>query len=371
MDESLTLWGILLTLTALGLWLEHRYRWAARVGGSLIILLLAALCANLGVIPQQSAVYDTIYGPVTSLAIVWLLLLVNLQDVRRLGRSALLAFGIAAVGTLMGALLASLLFHSRFGGDTPRLAGSLAASYIGGSLNFVSVGRALNLTDLLFSAATTADNLLTAVWLGFTLTLPSVLARFYPQRSATDALALSPLPTASAIAPLDLAILLSLGMGVLVLATALHQFWPVIPTVVWLTTLSVAIAQFQWVRYLRGTGALGMFSLNLFFTVIGAGTHLPSLVPVGVEIVLFAATIVFSHGVVIFGLGYLFKLDVELLALASQAAVGGPTTAAAQASGRHQPALLGVGITLGLLGYGVANYLGLAMAQLLNWLELG
>jgi len=199
MDESLTLWGILLTLTALGLWLEHRYRWAARVGGSLIILLLAALCANLGVIPQQSAVYDTIYGPVTSLAIVWLLLLVNLQDVRRLGRSALLAFGIAAVGTLMGALLASLLFHSRFGGDTPRLAGSLAASYIGGSLNFVSVGRALNLTDLLFTAATTADNLLTAVWLGFTLTLPSVLARFYPPRSATDALALSPLPTASSL----------------------------------------------------------------------------------------------------------------------------------------------------------------------------
>lgn len=371
MDETLTLWGILLTLTALGLWLEHRYRWAARVGASLIILLLAALCANLGIIPQEAAVYEIIYGPVTSLAIVWLLLLVNLQDVHRLTRSALLAFGIAAVGTLLGALLASVIFHDRFGGDTPRLAGSLAASYIGGSLNFVSVGRALHLTDLLFSAATTADNVLTAIWLGLTLTVPSFLARFYPQPSAPKTFTLASIPTTSAIAPLDLAILLSLGMGVLVLATALHQFWPVIPTVVWLTTLSVAIAQFRWVRYLRGTGALGIFSLHLFFSVIGAGTYLPALVPVGGEIVLFAATIVFSHGLVTFGLGYLFKLDVELLALASQAAVGGPTTAVAQASGRHQPALLGIGITLGLLGYGVANYLGLAMAQLVSWLKLG
>ncbi len=371
MDENLILWGILLTLTALGFWLEHRYRWAARLGASLIILLLAAVCANLGVIPQQSPVYDTIYGPITSLAVVWLLLLVNLQDLRRLGRSALVAFAIATLGTLIGAFLASVIFYNRLGADIPRLAGSLAASYIGGSLNFVAVGRTLNLTDLLFSAATTADNLLTAIWFGVTLTLPSLLQRFYHQRLEQDALPLNPLPTTTAIAPLDLAILLSLGTGILVLATALHQAWPVVPTVVWLTTLSLGIAQCQWVRYLRGTGALGMFSLNLFFTVIGAGTHLPSLVPVGMDIILFAATIVFSHGLLTFGLGYFFKLDVELLALASQAAVGGPTTAAAQATGRHQPGLLGVGITLGLLGYGLANYLGLALAEVLQRIGLG
>ncbi|WP_460193558.1 DUF819 family protein [Thermosynechococcus sp. FA-CM-4201] len=371
MDESLTLWGILLTLTALGLWLEHRFRWAARLGSSLIILMLAALCANLGLIPQQSPVYDTIYGTITSLAIVWLLLLVNLQDVRRLGRSALLAFALASLGTLVGALLASVLFHSRFLGDTPRLAGSLAASYIGGSINFVGVGRALNLSDLLFSAATTADNLLTAIWLATTLSLPSLLARVYPPPDEREAGTVTPLPTTSAIAPLDLAILLSLAVAILVLSMALHQFWPLIPTVVWLTTLSLALAQFKWMRYLRGTGALGMFGLNLFFTVIGAGTHVPSLIPVGLEMILFTTVIVFTHGLVTFGLGALLKLDLELIALASQAAVGGPTTAVAQATGRHQPQLMGVGITLGLLGYAIANYLGLALAQALGWMGLG
>ncbi|MFN4278792.1 DUF819 domain-containing protein [Thermosynechococcus sp.] len=371
MDESLTLWGILLTLTALGLWLEHRFRWAARLGSAPIILILAALCANLGIIPQRSPVYDTIYGTITSLAIVWLLLWVNLQDVRRLGRSALLAFGLATFGTLVGALLASLLFHGRFLGDTPRLAGSLAASYIGGSLNFVGVGRALNLSDLLFSAATAADNLLTAIWLATTLSLPSLLARVYPRRDEGEVVTVTPLPTTSAIAPLDLAILLSLAVAVLVLSTALNQWWPLIPTVVWLTTLSLAVAQFQWTRYLRGTGALGMFGLNLFFTVIGAGTHVPSLLPVGLEIILFTAVIVFTHGLVTFSLGALLKLDVELIALASQAAIGGPTTAIAQATGRHQPRLMGVGITLGLLGYAIANYAGLALAQVLSWMGLG
>ncbi|MDR7898050.1 DUF819 family protein [Thermosynechococcus sp. JY1334] len=369
--DDLILWGILSTLTALGLWLEQRFPWAARLGSALIVLILAAICANLGLIPQQSPVYDTIYGTITSLAIVWLLLLVNLQDVRRLGRSALLAFGLASCGTLVGALLAGVLFHRWFLGDTRRLAGSLAASYIGGSINFVGVGRALNLSDLLFSAATTADNLLTAVWLAITLTLPSLLARFYPPRDAEATVRVMPLPTTSAIAPVDLAILLSLAIAILVLSTALHQFWPLIPTVVWLTTLSLALAQFKWMRYLRGTGALGMFGLNLFFTVIGAGTHVPSLIPVGLEMILFTTMIVFTHGLVTFGLGALLKLDVELLALASQATVGGPTTAVAQATGRHQPQLMGVGITLGLLGYAIASYLGLALAQVLGWMGLG
>ncbi|MDM7327185.1 MAG: DUF819 family protein [Thermosynechococcus sp. Uc] len=371
MDESLPLWGILLTLTALGLWLEHRFRWAAHLGSSLIILILTAICANLGVIPRQSPVYDVIYDTITSLAIVWLLLLVNLQDVRRLGRSALLAFGIASFGTLVGALLASVLFHGQFLGDTPPLAGSLAASYIGGSLNFVGVGRALNLPGLLFSAATTADNLLTAIWLTTTLSLPSLLARVYPRRDEGEAVKVIPLPTTSAIAPLDLAILLSLAVATLVLSTALHQFWPLIPTVVWLTTLSLALAQFKWTRYLRGTSALGILGLNLFFTVIGAGTHVPSLMSVGLEMILFTTVIVLTHGLVTFSLGALLKLDVELVALASQAAIGGPTTAIAQATGRHQPQLMGVGITLGVVGYAIANYMGLALAQALSWIGLG
>lgn len=105
--------------------------------------------------------------------------------------------------------------------------------------------------------------------------------------------------------------------------------------------------------------------------MIGAGTHVPSLIPVGLEMILFTTMIVFTHGLVTFGLGALLKLDVELLALASQAAVGGPTTAVAQATGRHQPQLMGVGITLGLLGYAIANYLGLALAQVLGWMGLG
>ncbi|HIK26246.1 MAG TPA: DUF819 family protein [Thermosynechococcus sp. M46_R2017_013] len=251
------------------------------------------------------------------------------------------------------------------------MAGSLAASYIGGSLNFVGVGRALNLPGLLFSAATTADNLLTAIWLTTTLSLPSLLARVYPRRDEGEAVKVIPLPTTSAIAPLDLAILLSLAVATLVLSTALHQFWPLIPTVVWLTTLSLALAQFKWTRYLRGTSALGILGLNLFFTVIGAGTHVPSLMSVGLEMILFTTVIVLTHGLVTFSLGALLKLDVELVALASQAAIGGPTTAIAQATGRHQPQLMGVGITLGVVGYAIANYMGLALAQALSWIGLG
>lgn len=339
--------------------------WAARVGASLIILILAAIFSNLGIIPSQAPVYDLIYGPVTSLAIVWLLLLVNLGELRKLGRAALLAFAIAVVGTLLGGVIASGIFQAQFGADTGKLAASLTASYIGGSLNFIAVGRGVGLSDSLFSGATTADNLLTALWMGMTLVLPSSLSYLLPP-SEQDKGDRPPSVSSpgqgfvkiNGMTSLDVAILLALGLGIIQLAEVLHQWIPAIPAIVWLTTLSLGLAQFSWVRLLRGTSQLGILGLNLFFTVIGAGSHLSTVFDLGLNIIGFALVIVTVHGLITFGLGVWLGLDLELLAIASQAAIGGPSTAMAQAISRKQAHLVLPAISLGLLGYAIGNYIG-------------
>lgn len=362
MNQSLALLTILISLTAVGLWLEQRFVWASRVGASLIILILAAIFSNLGIIPSQAPVYEWIYGPVTSLAIVWLLLLVNLGELRKLGRKTLLAFAISILGTLLGGIVASAIFQGHFGPDTGKLGASLTASYIGGSLNFIAVGRGVGLPDNLFSGATAADNLLTALWMGMTLVLPSSLGYFLPPSELDSSPSVSSpgkgILQTNGFAALDLAILLGVGLGIIQLAEGLHQWLPGIPAIVWLTTLSLALAQFGWVRLLRGTSQLGIFGLNLFFTVIGAGSHLGSVLNLGLEIIGFALVIVTVHGLITFGFGVWLGLDMELLAIASQAAIGGPSTAMAQAMGRQRTHLVLPAVTLGLLGYAIGNYIG-------------
>ena len=72
-----------------------------------------------------------------------------------------------------------LVFAGSFGENTWRLGGVFTGTYSGGSVNFVSVGRGVELPDFLFAGAAAADALTTGIWLAMTLMLPIWIGRFY------------------------------------------------------------------------------------------------------------------------------------------------------------------------------------------------
>jgi uncharacterized membrane protein len=77
------------------------------------------------------------------------------------------------------------------------------------------------------------------------------------------------------------------------------------------------------------------------------------------------------HGLVVFGIGRLARMDVGTLAVASQAAVGGPSSALAVAVSREWKGLVLPGIIVGLLGYALGNYLGFGVAYLVRGAGVG
>jgi uncharacterized membrane protein len=62
----------------------------------------------------------------------------------------------------------------------------------------------------------------------------------------------------------------------------------------------------------------------------------------------------------------LARLDAETAAVASQAAVGGPSTALALAVSRGRHTLALPGMLSGLLGYALGNYVAFAAARLVR-----
>ena len=184
-ESPLLLAAAIAAITALAFWLDDRYRWASRMGATLLVIVFGALLSNLGLVPAASPVYDGIMGPVTSLAIVWLLFAVDVRDLSDAGPRMLAAFAIAVTATAVGAVTAGLLFAGEFDGAGWKLAGVMTGTYAGGGLNFVAVGRELDLPAGLFTAATAADNVMTALWFGATLLLPLWLRQWYPSASAS------------------------------------------------------------------------------------------------------------------------------------------------------------------------------------------
>ena len=173
------------------------------------------------------------------------------------------------------------------------------------------------------------------------------------------------------ISTLDLAVLLATGAVLLVAAEAVGGWIPAVPSVLWLTSFALVVGHTPAFREPRGALQLGTLALHLFFVVIGIRSRVSEILAVGVEVFLLTLLVVGVHGVVTYGVGRLVRLDVGTLSVASQAAVGGPSSALAVAVGREWKALILPGIIVGLLGYAVGNYLGFGLAWLVRGFGVG
>jgi uncharacterized membrane protein len=377
----LTLTAFIAALAALAFVLERRVPALSKVGASLLTLVLGALVSNIGLVPAASPVYDAIAGPVTMLAIAWLLLAVNLSDVKKVGVKMFGAFGLAVGGTALGAFVGAVAFAPALGENGWRLAGVFTGTYSGGSVNFVSVGRVVELPASLWSGATAADALTTGIWMAATLLLPLWLGRFYTpvpkeltelsEEQASGGAHDHPFFAPALLSALDLSVLVAAGLLLLAAADLTTRLIPQVHQVLWLTTYALILGHTRWFHRAEGALQLGTMVLLLFFVVIGIWSRVSEIAAVGVVVFFYTLVVVGVHGLVVYGGGYLFRLDVGTLSVASQASVGGPPSALAVAVAREWPGLVLPGIIMGLLGYAVGTYLGLGVAYLVRGLALG
>ena len=140
MSDSLFIVFALTAVVASAEWLS-RFRVGRGLGGALLSIILAAVLANVGVIPAASSnapVYDITLSNAAALSIFLMLLEVRLAALKRAGGAMLGAFLLGALATFLGVLAA---FHltgiaSSLGDWSSPLAGMYVATYIGGSANF-------------------------------------------------------------------------------------------------------------------------------------------------------------------------------------------------------------------------------------------
>ncbi len=363
-------------VTALAFWLDYRFPALGKVGASMLAIIFGAILSNTGLVPAASPVYDVVLGPVTSVSIAWLLLSVNLRDLKKAGPRMTGAFAVAVVGTMLGAFVAAILYQERFADDTWRIAGALTGTYSGGSVNFVSVGRELGLTGALFAGLNAADAVMTGLWLGACLMLPMWLGRFYPSArpEAEDDAEASPAERADhhpyfikeGLSATGIANLFAAGLVLVFASEWLGEAVPRISGIVWLTTLALILGHSRFFREAPGAMQLGSIGLHFFFVLIGIMSRFSEIAAVGSEVFFFTLIVVAIHGVFVFGMGRLLRLDIGTVAVASQAAVGGPSSALAVAISREWRHLVLPGVVMGLCGYAVGTYLGLGVGYLLR-----
>ncbi|TDB65891.1 DUF819 family protein [Arundinibacter roseus] len=349
------------------------------IGTALLVILLTAFVANIGLIPtgsQSEPAYDAIFSYVAPLSIFFLMLSVNLKSIRRAGPVMIGLFLLGGFGTVVGVLVAmkGLDAASHLGESHFAIAGMLTGTYIGGSINFNALAIQYNVAreGVLFAAVTAADNIITALWMIVTLALPAIMGKKKNvplENLGEEAVPNNSFDETETIHPLDISLLMALAFGAFTCANVINEAFPVISPIMVLTTLALILAQVPAIGRLRGSRVLGLFMIYLFLSVIGAYCDLAALWQNGtlaLWLLGIIGLIVGIHALVLFGFARLFRQDWDAVAVASQANIGGSSSALALARSLGRPDLQLPAILVGTLGNGIGTYAGLLLAE---WLR--
>lgn len=398
-DNTIALLAVMCLGVAFSIWLEQKYNWASKISGAIIALILAMVMANLGIIPTSCVLYDdVVWGIVVPVGIPLLLLQCNLKKIWSETGRMLVIFLIGAVGTIAGAFLAYALLAGPFGDaqGLAKVASMMTGSYIGGGVNFAAMASQFDGKELT-SAATVADNLLMAAYFFVLIAfagmkffrkhykhplIDEVEAGTSKEAAQTQAAAFW---SRKDISLKDVAVNVAYAVAVVwisqIIAGLFKGLVPENPNAfmdfvgkflgsqyVWITTISVAFATLceKQVSKMAGSQEIGTYLIYLFLFVIGVPANIMVVLTEAPLLLVLTFIMVLVNMVFCFGAAKLFKFNLEDAIIASNANIGGPTTAAGMAISQGWSALVGPAMLIGTLGYVIGNYAGTIVGIILG-----
>lgn len=393
-DNTWALLAILCGAVAFSIYLEQKYDWASKISGAIIALLIALAASNLSIIPTACPLYDDIvWGYAVPLGIPLLLLQCNMKKIWRETGRMMVIFLVGALGTVVGAFVAYWLL-SPFIPELAGVAAMMTGSYIGGGVNFAALAAEFDVGEIK-AATTVADNLLMALYF-FALIFIAGMRFFrahytHPHIDAVEAAGGEEGKTQAAaywsrkdISLRDIAMnfayaavvvcaakLIAAAVGGLipdsgVVGHILHTFFG--SEYVWITTVSMAFATWgeKRVAKLSGSQEIGTYLIYLFLFVIGVPASIGKIITETPLLLVFTAVMVAVNMLFCFVGGKLLHFDLEDIILASNANIGGPTTAAGMAISQGWSALVGPVMLVGTFGYVIGTYLGILVGGILG-----
>ena len=341
------------------------------------------LSTSAGLIPDESPLYRALARYLLPACLVLLLISSDLKAIVRLGRTALVVMAAGCLGVALGCVAAFMILRPWLPPEAWKAAGALAGTWIGGSANLIAVGTTLGLSPELQGVIIIVDTVVGYTWMGLLISFAAHQDRFdrwnRADRAAMDgvgsrlaerkAKGTRPMTVTDATFMVGLAIVLTAAClwvgGVLPpVGRVLNPFsWAILL----LTSVALLLSLTPLSRLEEaGASTLGYAGFYLLLASVGAQGDLRK-VAAHPQFVLFGVIVIAVHALLTLAAIRLLRAPLFFFGAASQACVGGYSSAPVVAAIYH-PAMAPVGLLLAVLGNVIGTYAGLLVAQVLSGL---
>jgi uncharacterized membrane protein len=359
--------------------LGHRVKIIRKVNPVIICYLLGIIIGNTGILPAGfDALQDQLSSVVVALSIPLLLFSVDISRWSKTSVRAVAALGLAAVAVAIAVTVGHLVF-GQYLPDSPKIAGMMVGLYTGGTPNLAAISTALNVPSEPYLAVHASDTILSGIYLLFVITLAKpvlsrVLMPFQNESADIEEIDLTttarfgdifrkPYRTQS-LAGFGLSVLLvgaSLGVSMIV-----PPDWETVVVLLSLTTLAILASLMPRVRKLKTSFRMAEYLVLVFCLVVGSMANIERLLHTPVQLIGFVALTLFGSLFLHIIFCKIARIDVDTMIVTSTAAICSPPFVGMAAVAIGNRAVISAGITAGIIGYAVGNYLGVAVALVLE-----
>lgn len=332
---------------------------------------------------QIMSVQDLVMTIAIPISIPLLLFSLDLRNSFKTLKTGFFSLIIATISLLISVIIGHFLFRDSIE-ESWKISGMMVGLYTGGTPNLAALATALDVKPNLFVLTHTYDLIIGVLLLFFFITVAQrLLNKILPHFNGKDEhkrtieiikdseapdnlLDYFKLKTLKQLLKaLGLTVLIfAIGGGLSMLVSPEYQMLTVILTI---TTLGLLVSLIPSINKIEKTFELGMYFILIFCVAVASMADLRTIFNIEfIHLFLYILIAVFGSMLIHVFFSWIFKIDTDTTIITITALSTSPPFVPVVAGALHNKNIIVMGITIGVIGYAIGNYLGILVAFVLK-----
>lgn len=357
-------------------------KFANKIGAVLICYVVGMIFGQIFINDYNANIPDILSTIMIPLALPMLLFELNIRSWKKVAGKAFLSM-ILAVGCLIIAIVVGFYLFRDSIDEANKIGGLLAGVYTGGTPNLASIKAALGVSDEIYIAVNTVDMIICAFYVLFLISFAKkLLGKFllpFPHKIETPEEIneekrvikrlkswLSYVSFPNVLAAFGVSILIALigaGIGFGLIKNEAIQMAVIILTI---TTLAIIASNIKAVKKIRGSFDVGMYLILIFSIAVASMANFDTITKSFLPLMGYITIGVFGTLILHIISCKIFKIDVDTMMVTSAALICSPPFVPVVSAAIKNKEVLMSGLTVGIIGYAVGNYLGVFISYFLG-----